>query len=781
MSNQHQIPTMPLVKKTETTLNGQKYTQKDLPPFSPTVLGSSKLNVFNSPQMKPLILPKPIVGGEQTPCSTQSSPSFKIYTPTPLSTVSTPNSFSSSQTWTPCSNVSTPSDFKMPKFVAKDCTKSSGSRVKYVSPTITPKKDDTQSVNTVEFKKFTPTIFKSNIKTTTSVDTPSFVYKPPTFEKVQLFDKQKPNVERGIKILRDKPFFIDTSIMGAGKTHMTSSIIQEMKPKHVIVIYGPGATAKTWKDVSSKYGLPVRQFISYESLASRTITENLLTETIYKRYGYSSFGTCKHGLLYRGTDKLNSLFYSITPLMEKYISEGLIFVCDEFAKIKNSNTANYKAVKSVISVICASMKANKASKSRAILLSACPFTAAKQKVSFMRMVGIITSTNLCRSNKNNIQLLGIREVIDFCNKINRDKTSDILSGVKIEKKNSADVCAALFDNIIMSSYSSAAPGMETIDVTVRCVDDYRNISPNRRKDLDYSLAYLNGLVKEGVNGHAPVVDWKGVESALPMLEYSKVEIFHRVTREKLNKDKNSKVCIMVNYIASLCLLKEYLSDFNPLIMQGLTKMSKRGEIIEKFNQPNSEHRLIICIMSVACMGINLQDSHGGFPRTCYISPNYMVANMHQASFRFHRIGTKSDSYVHFIYGKTTSKESSILRTISRASPQMKSSVVHQVAHDVNVRFPGEYDTIYEEDPLQQIPYLNYRIEGFFPTGVHSPPSNNTTGKSIHMTKFALTGKKSVTPKNMTESLTDAVDNTDTGIKYTPVPINTGLTLQTYNP
>jgi hypothetical protein len=613
-----------------------------------------------------------------------------------------------------------------------------------------------------DLSKFIP---KQSTKTATPFDslpfTPiptkkvkAFQFKPKPIEtseeikEVKLKPTQGANVERLVNILENNPYVIDNSIMGAGKTWMAIAVIAKIKPKHVIIIYDMGVTKSVWKALSEDHNLPVRKILSYDSLASRVITEDLLTPDIFSKYGYTDFGTCKHGLLYRGKDKNSNLFYSISHLMERYIREGLVIICDEFAKIKNKETANYKSVSSIVKLICNTYKVDNKSSSRVMFLSGCPFTSAKQKVSFMRMVSIIKEPKLYRTFKKKITLLGIKDVIDYCSVIDKRKTSSIIKGVKFEKNIIESTCAHLFDSIISVSYASAAPGMGSGAVNIHCNDSYYNISKERKGDLDYSLAYLNGLVKDGVDGHPPVVDRKGVAIAVPMIEYSKVEIFCRVAREKLLENRNCKVCIMVNYIPTIRLIEIYLKDLNPLIMRGSTSLPKREDILEKFNRHDNEFSLLVSMTSVICKGSSLHDTHGDFPRICLISPNYKVADMHQASFRFHRLGTMSDSFVHYVYGKSDSKESSILRTIRRASPQMKAAVHHQNELKEDIKFPGEHDTVYEDESKEPIPYLDYKVEGCLPERVHSTPGENVVGECIRTTKLELTGKEGASIKDI---------------------------------
>jgi hypothetical protein len=494
--------------------------------------------------------------------------------------------------------------------------------------------------------------------------------------RVKLYPQQLPNVKNLLKILSKSYYACDESIMGAGKTHMTSSVIQTLKPKHVIIICTAGALVNTWKSVSSMYGLPVKAIMSYESFSSKRL------------------GVLPHGLLF-GQEVEDSFSYAPTELMVQYLNEGTFFVCDETMKIKNSGTNNHKAVSAVVKFICTRYGKLSNCLSRIIFLSASPFDKDIQKIGFMKMVNIIKSRNLYHFNHGVFSAIGADEVLSCCRKIDPETTNTImLENPFYDKRSTVNTCAMLFDKVITMAYSTAAPGSVAKDVKFDCKNGYYNLSKTRAFGLETSISILNRAIPRKRNGDVASsdIDWGGVQKALVLLEYQKIDIFARIAERDLENNPNCKVVIMVNYLASIAILRILLNKYNPLLLSGSVSAPRRTERISLFQEHNLNHRVLICNLQVGCAGIDLDDTHGGFPRKMLLSPGYKAMSIHQATHRVYRATTKSDASIRFIFGKCGRQETSILNALSNAGSKMCSSVPHQVKLGTNkIKFPGDYD------------------------------------------------------------------------------------------
>jgi hypothetical protein len=186
-----------------------------------------------------------------------------------------------------------------------------------------------------------------------------------------------------------------------------------------------------------------------------------------------------------------------------------------------------------------------------------------------------------------------------------------------------------------------------------------------------------------------------ISRSLMKIEESKINTIARISLEILTKVPNSKVGIFVNYSSSIEKLNDLLATYNPVLLHGSITKEKRQVNIEKFQEPNLNYRVIIANLQVGSTGIDLDDKTGNYPRFALGSPNYIIQNLHQLTYRFLRRDTMSQANFRFVYGKCGRKEVSILNALARKSKVMKETLDEQV--EANIKFPGEYDEEVEVD------------------------------------------------------------------------------------
>ena len=86
------------------------------------------------------------------------------------------------------------------------------------------------------------------------------------------------------------------------------------------------------------------------------------------------------------------------------------------------------------------------------------------------------------------------------------------------------------------------------------------------------------------------------------------------------------------------------------------------------------------------VGIDLDDKHGGFPRTLLISPDYRFIPLYQATGRVARSSTRSVPVARFVYGDGPgAAEAQIIDALARKTEVAASYVVG----DERPPFPGE--------------------------------------------------------------------------------------------
>ena len=527
-----------------------------------------------------------------------------------------------------------------------------------------------------------PSLFKLNLKGS----------------KIELKEHQIEHNDILNKIMLKYPVVCDFSVMGSGKSFVSSNIAltNELKFKHVIVV-GPLSIQSDWNIKKNRYKVPIHTFISYQSLRSVKGQFNL-----------------KHGLLNRfdsirtkihdGREiTVNIIEFKATELYKKLVEEGLLLIIDEIQNAKNLTT-QFLACKELIKEIVGNCNfINKpVNNSRVILLSGTPFDKKNQIVNFLRLINLMKDNNLCEysvSTQFNIWT-GFNDILKVSKNIDKVKTNGICYLTENTGKTNEliNIVYDIFQNIIKQRISHSMPPIK-LDVSIDKKnafyhifdDDSRQLLEQAVIGLKKVLRYNNVTRNIEFNNNENILS--KIQSHLHSIETAKIKTFARITKEILDNDPNSKIVVCLNYILPLQDLYNELKQYNPLLISGCVKSKDRATMIELFQQHNSKYRLIIAISAVVCEGINLDDQDGNYPRYCFINPNYSTIRMCQLSDRFRRALTKSDSVVHFVYGKHAC-ELNLLDALARKSTIMKETTPEQV--EAGMLFPVDYNYFIEK-------------------------------------------------------------------------------------
>ena len=492
-----------------------------------------------------------------------------------------------------------------------------------------------------------------------------------------LKDYQIPHVDKIKRILHDTHCAFDMSMMGTGKTFTTSELCLQCKFTCLIAVC-PTTVEARWHHMRN-YGVPIYDVVSYQSLRSTK--------------GHQP----KHGLLERydiiKEDGGEDYYFKVTPRFEELVKQGVLLVFDEAQNVKNKSV-QAEACKTLASYIL-----TQTGRSRFMLLSGSPIDKEEHAINIMQLMGFIRSHRLFVYHKESdrLELRGAQELVDYCNSVNRELTTTVLLENPFLPKNVRHVCYLLFQKVLKPNITSAMPPPPT-NVPIDCKNGYyRMADPDSNdyisaiEDLHHASKYneVRGTVNvEGENLGA-------ITNALMQVERPKVATFARKAIEDLEANPNCKVGIFVNYKITLKLIAELLAKYRPLILQGNVPKKKREPIIEKFQAPNTEYRVLISNLKVASTGIDLDDKVGIYPRICYASPSYLISDLHQLTRRFLRMDTKSVATIRFVYGSCGRRETSILNALAQKSTVLKETLETQASH--GIVFPGEYEEEVESE------------------------------------------------------------------------------------
>jgi SNF2 family DNA or RNA helicase len=515
------------------------------------------------------------------------------------------------------------------------------------------------------------------------------------YSKIELKSEQIPQVKNIIEILKHNICAFDMSMMGAGKTYVSSEIAVKFGFKRVIVIC-PASVVGKWKMMKSTYGVPIQYVMSYEML--RSTKDHQPYHGLLKRYdeiinersrtvsfrpsggdGIPVLET-RHQVRFEATDKLKEI-----------VKEGCLFIFDEAQKVKNKN-AQWYAAKTIAETLI-----EISGKSRFLLLSGTPIDKEEHALNIMNMMGFIRSRKLYTTDEGKIILIGAKELILFCEKVNKKATEDTLAEHPIRVKEDVNrLCYYLFQNVIKKYMTSSMPPPKISNVFIDTKNGYYIMESETDKvKLRNAIDTINRTLRKRIYRRAdgnvynnPIQKLGGVVKQLMLIEALKVPIFVRLAKQKLQENPNAKVALFVNYTSNLDALIKDLSVYNPIKFNGQVSKDERQILINKFQEPNTDYRLFIGNIGASATGIDLDDKYGNFPRYAYASPNFSILDLHQLTRRFYRLDTKSNSVFRFVYVKGFS-EVNILNNLAKKSNVMKDTLTEQV--EGGIKFPGEYE------------------------------------------------------------------------------------------
>lgn len=483
---------------------------------------------------------------------------------------------------------------------------------------------------------------------------------------IKLWSSQKGHFQRVSNILKTSHAYLDTSPMGAGKTVVTLAIAAIHQLDLFVVC--PKSTASMWKREAAKYGVRVRSVMTYQMLT-----------------GTSAKG-CNHAFMRRSDD-----VFIPTENLQQIIGERTLFVFDEMHALKNPGTgvikASHSIIKEVVRLDCGS---------RVALLSATPCDKEIHAQNVLKMLGVIVDDDLYYYDRssNYYEPRGIAELISRCDSLDRSTSEIIHLGVPINNKSSNKLCYDLFVRVIRN-FCSSSMELPSIESGKDAQNGYYWMPDDDVVELQQGVDLLSsstqfdestGCVNIGKGSFGMIT------MALIMIEKAKLNTMVRLAQETLEADPNCKVILYVWYIDSIKTLDARLKEYAPMYMYGNTKSEDRDDIVSKFQEENTNHRLLISNAKVGGIGISLDDRCGKHKRHLFMIPSYNFIDLHQATGRIHRGTTKSTAHIRFVYSKAFTQETSILNAIAK-----KSQVTRSMLYNADgIDFPGDYASFVED-------------------------------------------------------------------------------------
>lgn len=520
---------------------------------------------------------------------------------------------------------------------------------------------------------------------------------------LKLFPAQESHVDRLVELAARNPVFMDLSMLGTGKTYTSSALAlrlakeQGLCARGVIVIANVSILPK-WHHMAKAHGIPILHALSYAAVRGRrdcSASNGLLIRTDIE----TLHRTRKGDYLV-----VKEVLYDLTETCKKLIDDGVLLILDEVQNIKNHGSDQHTSCCALLRAVCASKN------SRAILMSGSPIDKEEQVAPMLQAMGLLGShTSLCTYDigQRVYDYGGMRHLLTQCEKLPLfssalKENAELAHAIRSYQNARSCLRAAylLFQKVVKPSLCAAMlPPQESKEATLHKYNGMFKLEDKEtRRAIACAIEHLAEAAKYNLESNTvQKQDAKSmgeITVALKEIETLKVDTFHRLAHETLTKDPHAKVVVCLNYHESIRRLKDLLGNYKPLVMTGNNTVEERQRIIDAFQRPDDTHRVLIGNLTVMSTGIDLDDKHGGRPRTCFVSPMFGTITLYQLGHRFKRLDTHVDACAHlymvYIEGLL---EANIINALIRKGMIMKETVQEQA--DIGVVFPCDYPTFEE--------------------------------------------------------------------------------------
>ena len=528
-----------------------------------------------------------------------------------------------------------------------------------------------------------------------------------TSTPVELRTYQIDHYNRITDILRRHTYAVDLSPMGTGKTYIGAKLIQDRKSAYNVVLC-PASLVGKWNLVLSQHGLHAT-VLSYNELVSVHMQQP------------------KHGLLFRDDSQttvkgqgvrsgqsVRATSFRVTPRFRAMVSAvgGTTLLLDEFQHIKNHDSTACKACTALITWLSENatvMNDREAAKpnalvkeNRVVFFSGTPIDKEQQCVTFYKTIGVNTCDELMSYNPHNgistpTGLAQIRVYVARCHRqlirlgiTNRqlDQLDHVIEELNRCRRASgaAKICCAALIHIVLPLTSSQMSMKDEATARLICKNTHYTLSGADQALCMLALNKMTRVVEDRTQGITDNTQQTDLLTALHMLEESKVSAMSTHIIECLMDNETSKVVIVCNSLGTIEKMETLLSslDLGVRVLTGSVSASIRDRYIRRFQQPDTQVRILIGTLGVLCSGIDLDDKDGRFPRSVFVFPCYSAINMLQVSNRFLRsTDTKSNTVVRFAYSSNALTVSNTKTTEQKllASVAAKNSLIRAVAQN----------------------------------------------------------------------------------------------------
>ena len=480
---------------------------------------------------------------------------------------------------------------------------------------------------------------------------------------------------------------LNTSYMGRGKSIMTIECIRRMRPVHKIMIC-PSSMHGQWDLYDKEYDVGFDRILTYDSLRG-TSNSHIKTRTVL----------LKHGLLSRKGDE-----FTVTSEFVQMLVEGVWIFCDECQKVKKKDRIQTKAVTALCKAVMHHARTYD-SFCGVYMFSATPFYEEEHCINFCYTTGLISKELFPDSGLENSGLLELKE---FCSeKIDRIKTNQIWIVSEFKQKKAEKIAFNLCVDVLLPAISKFSKEESDSEVNQTIFYTYEKISNIGMRILEASEEMIHGTSSRSVNitdemerKYAEIIlgdPKKRILSTRSRITQAQITaqviktyyIIVPLAQRILQEIPTSKVTIFIEYKEAIEVARRFLEDYGVIVLTGTSSLrsGERDKLIERFQEPNINYRVLISICQVGSVGLQFDDKYGGFPRFGLTPLIHSTEYLLQSAGRITRKDTKSSSL--FFVCKVDTKGKEIEQSLKRTT-EKKSKILQRTLKDNGVIPPANF-------------------------------------------------------------------------------------------
>ncbi|AAC97709.1 ORF MSV224 putative NTPase/helicase [Melanoplus sanguinipes entomopoxvirus] len=434
------------------------------------------------------------------------------------------------------------------------------------------------------------------------------------------------------KILLKYKKAYDLSIPGSGKSYVALYVAKQMNLKNIFIIC-PACLVDKWNFIIKKYN-KYNNF-NYIILSNNNICINRFEDG--------------NILLSKLLNVNNKIIYEPTEFLKNFLSSESMIIIDESHTIRNTNSYTLKAIYKIVNTSIGYI----------LNISATPIENKNQLQHVVKKLGINDN-----SEDSDIMKLFIEYILRIC---------EIQDIIKVYKNR------YIYQNVILSKNFNTFIGMCKLadyENTRKLIYlDYINksyislnkilfnkiaytapiynvIQPylakykmNNRNEETIDLAFTNINVEDKTS---TLEFGNKIVKGLMQIETAILESIENMVYTVLENTNNVKVVVALNYTDSINDIYKELSKFYDNILVITGKTNNKTKIIEKFQEPNNNYRLLIVNPLCVNNGLDFDDKYGNYKRFVIFNPNLISINMYQFIYRFERKDSKSKPIIHIL-------------------------------------------------------------------------------------------------------------------------------------